>query len=158
MCFICCFIDDKEESNPGAGSSSLSAAAAAASPIGGLQSSGRNKAPLSPAATMSSATPVKTEPDVKLPVHALSTDPEEAYSLFMGSNNWYLFLRLHQILCERLTKMYERAVNLAEDESRYRSQRKESAAIALRLKPRSKSNNNCLFLYIIVNSVTLSLS
>lgn len=110
--------------------------AAAASPVGGGLQSSRSKAPASPA-SVSCAT-VKPDPDVKVPVHALSADPEEAYSLFMGSNNWYLFLRLHQILCERLTKMYERAVSLADEEARYRSQRKESAAIALRLKPRSE--------------------
>lgn len=87
---------------------------------------------------MNATGPVKTETDIKLPVHALSTDPEEAYTLFMGSNNWYLFLRLHQILCERLTKMYEKAVALADEESRYKQQRKESTAVALRLKPKSK--------------------
>ncbi|XP_066583983.1 paired amphipathic helix protein Sin3a-like isoform X2 [Prorops nasuta] len=103
-------------------------------PISGLQAN-RNKIPLSP---VSSSTIIKTEPDIKVPMHALSNDPEEAYSLFMGSNNWYLFLRLHQILCERLTRMYERAVALADEESRYKQQRKESTAVALRLKPKSE--------------------
>ena len=83
---------------------------------------------------------VKAEPDIKVPLHALSTDPDECYSLFMASNNWYLFLRLHQILCERLIKMYEKANILAEEESRFKQQRKESTAVALRLKPKSKLN------------------
>lgn len=76
--------------------------------------------------------------DVKVPQHALSSDPEESYSLFMVNNNWYVFLRLHAILCERLTKMYERALVLAKEEARQRSSRKESTAVALRLKPKSK--------------------
>lgn len=54
----------------------------------------------------------------------------------MTSNNWYLFLRLHAILCERLTKIYERAVALADEESKNRTNRKESTAVALRLKPK----------------------
>lgn len=104
------------------------------SSLSGLQAN-RSKAPASP--STSSATS-KSEPDVKVPMHALSSDPEEAYTLFMGSNNWYLFLRLHHILCERLTKMYDRAVALAEEESKYKQQRRESTAVALRLKPKSK--------------------
>lgn len=76
--------------------------------------------------------------DVKLPLHAISTLPDECYTLFFGNNNWYLFFRLHQILCERLTRMYERAVALAAEEAKYRQDRKESTAVALRLKPKSE--------------------
>ena len=61
---------------------------------------------------------------------------DEAYTLFMASNNWYIFLRLHVILCERLSKVYERAVILADEELKQRSNRKESTALALRLKPK----------------------
>lgn len=111
-----------------------SQSATTTSSLSGLQAN-RSKAPASP--NISSVT-IKSEPDVKVPIHALSSDPEEAYTLFMGSNNWYLFLRLHHILCERLTKMYDRAVALAEEESKYKQQRKESTAVALRLKPKSK--------------------
>lgn len=104
------------------------------SSLSGLQAN-RSKAPASPNTSLTSN---KTETDIKVPIHALSNDPDEAYTLFMGSNNWYLFLRLHHILCERLTKMYDRAVALAEEESKYKQQRKESTAVALRLKPKSK--------------------
>ncbi|XP_044596895.1 paired amphipathic helix protein Sin3a-like isoform X2 [Cotesia glomerata] len=124
--------DEKEETNAtpcGSGSQSLTSST---SPIGGLQGTRNKTSQLPPNSS------IKIEPDVKLPIHALSTDPEEAYTLFMGSNSWYLFLRLHQILCERLTKMYDRAVALAEEESRYKQQRKESTAVALRLKPKSE--------------------
>ena len=58
--------------------------------------------------------------------------------MFMASNTWYLFLRLHQILCERLTRMYERAMTLAAEEAQCKLDRKESTAIALRLKPKSE--------------------
>ncbi|XP_012142995.1 SIN3 transcription regulator family member A isoform X2 [Megachile rotundata] len=126
--------DEKEDLNVAACSNSQSVTINTSSMGGGLQAN-RNKPPVSP---IPSSTSIKTEPDVKVPIHALSNDPEEAYTLFMGSNNWYLFLRLHHILCERLTKMYDRAVALAEEESRYKQQRKESTAVALRLKPKNE--------------------
>lgn len=102
------------------------------SSLSGLQAN-RSKT----SASNTSLTSSKNETDIKVPIHALSNDPDEAYTLFMGSNNWYLFLRLHHILCERLTKMYDRAITLAEEESKYKQQRKESTAVALRLKPKS---------------------
>ncbi|KOC65559.1 Paired amphipathic helix protein Sin3a [Habropoda laboriosa] len=126
--------DEKEDLSVAACSNSQSVTMNTSPMGGGLQAS-RNKAPVSP---IPSSTSIKTEPDIKVPIHAMSNDPEEAYTLFMGSNNWYLFLRLHHILCERLTKMYDRAVALAEEESRYKQQRKESTAVALRLKPKNE--------------------
>lgn len=66
----------------------------------------------------------------------LSLLQEEAYTLFMSNNNWYIFLRLHAILCERLAKVYERAVTMAAEEAKLRANRKESTAVALRLKPK----------------------
>ncbi|XP_026280513.1 paired amphipathic helix protein Sin3a [Frankliniella occidentalis] len=80
----------------------------------------------------------ESEGDVKPPPHAVSQHPDECYSLFFGNNNWYLFYRLHHILCERLTRMYDRAVALANEEAKYRVDRKESTAIALRLKPKNE--------------------
>ncbi|XP_049782230.1 paired amphipathic helix protein Sin3b-like [Schistocerca cancellata] len=76
--------------------------------------------------------------DVNLPHHAKSSHPGESYTLFYANNYWYLFLRLHQILCERLTRMYERARFLAAEECMYRRDRRESTAVALRLKPKSE--------------------
>lgn len=124
--------DEKEDMNVAACNNSQSTTA---SSIGGLQANRSKAAPVSPNASSTSA---KIESDIKMPMHAVSSDPEEAYTLFMGSNNWYLFLRLHHVLCERLTKMYDRAVVLADEESKYKEQRKESTAVALRLKPKSK--------------------
>ena len=63
------------------------------------------------------------------------------YSLFFVNNNWYLFFRLHQILCERLYKIYTYSVKIAAEEAQCRKDRKESTAIALRLKAPSKYYN-----------------
>ena len=56
----------------------------------------------------------------------------------MCNNNWYLFFRLHHLLCERLTKLYNQAVIIASEESKDKKDRKECTAVALRLKPKSK--------------------
>lgn len=61
---------------------------------------------------------------------------EEAYTLYFANNNWYLFLRLHAILCDRLRNMYDRAQLLTAEETQYRNNRRESTATALRLKPK----------------------
>ncbi|KAI1292628.1 Paired amphipathic helix protein Sin3a [Halotydeus destructor] len=79
------------------------------------------------------STPVSREPTA------------DEYSLFFVNNNWYLFFRLHSILCERLTKMHERAVIIAAEEDRDKLNRKESTAIALRLKPKSEIDTNEYF-------------
>ncbi|XP_016957323.1 paired amphipathic helix protein Sin3a isoform X1 [Drosophila biarmipes] len=71
-----------------------------------------------------------------LPPHAHGQHEDESYSLFFANNNWYLFLRLHAILCDRLHDMYERARLLAIEEERCRVNRRESTATALRLKPK----------------------
>ncbi len=88
-----------------------------------------------------------TEADIKVeptpdgrrtPLHARDMAAGESYNHIMCNNNWYLFLRLHHILCERLTKMYNQAVIIASEEARDRTGRKDSTAVALRLKPKSK--------------------
>ncbi|KAH8372004.1 hypothetical protein KR093_009691 [Drosophila rubida] len=71
-----------------------------------------------------------------LPAHAQGQRENESYSLFFANNNWYLFMRLHAILCDRLHVMYERARLLAIEEERCRVNRRESTATALRLKPK----------------------
>ncbi|XP_017959431.1 uncharacterized protein LOC108653455 isoform X2 [Drosophila navojoa] len=76
-----------------------------------------------------------TNPTI-LPPHAQGQREDESYSLFFANNNWYLFLRLHAILCDRLHVMYERARLLAIEEERSRVNRRESTATALRLKPK----------------------
>ena len=56
-----------------------------------------------------------------------------------GNNNWYLFIRLHDVLCERLQNIHSQAQKLADEEARCKKERKESTAIALRLKAPSES-------------------
>ena len=94
----------------------------------------------------------------RTPPHARDQAQGETYSLIMANNNWYLFLRLHQILCERLTKMYNQAVIIANEESKDRGGRKESTSVALRLKPKSKNSFHFSFLFFLVLSLHFSFS
>lgn len=79
----------------------------------------------------------KENEDVKIPIHAFSEFPDDAYTLFFGNNKWYLFMRLHQILCERLTKIFETATLMSQEENIERAKRSAATSEALRLKPKS---------------------
>ncbi|XP_051572105.1 paired amphipathic helix protein Sin3a-like [Myxocyprinus asiaticus] len=69
---------------------------------------------------------------------------DDAYNLFYVNNNWYIFLRLHQILCSRLLRIYGQAEKQIEDDAREREwernvlglkrEKNDSPAIQLRLK------------------------
>ncbi|KAG8440289.1 hypothetical protein GDO86_006159 [Hymenochirus boettgeri] len=69
---------------------------------------------------------------------------EDAYNMFFVNNNWYIFLRLHQILCSRLSRIYNQAERQVEEEMREREwerevlglkrEKNDSPAIQLRLK------------------------
>merc|ERR1719341_2740911 len=74
--------------------------------------------------------------ELKTPPHIKGAAPEDEYTLLMTNNNWYIFLRLHCILAERLGKMYDQAVIIAAEEDS-NNDRKESTAAALRLKPKN---------------------
>lgn len=73
---------------------------------------------------------------------------EEEYTLFLANSHWYVFLRLHHILCERLTKIGDRAAILLAEEKEEalktrtrangRNRENDSVAVALRLKPRAE--------------------
>lgn len=69
---------------------------------------------------------------------AFHQSQDEAYTLFFANSNWYYFVRLHAILCDRLRTIYERTQILASEEEKYKTTRRESAAIALRLKPQNE--------------------
>ncbi|XP_076811562.1 paired amphipathic helix protein Sin3a-like isoform X2 [Clavelina lepadiformis] len=57
------------------------------------------------------------------------------YHLFFGNNNFYLFFRLHHILCERLLNIYRRAEILAEEDIKEKKDKKgETVAKMLRLR------------------------
>ena len=75
----------------------------------------------------------------------LNSSPDDVYSLFIVNQSWYLFFRLHYILCDRLRKMQERALKLAEEETKEKSFKKDSPAVSLRLKHKGK----CIFIMII---------
>lgn len=76
---------------------------------------------------------------IKSPQQALQNkDPEDSYQMFYIDDKWYCFFRLHHILCQRLGSIYHRSKVLISEEEKERRDRKESTAIALRLKPRSK--------------------
>ena len=79
---------------------------------------------------------------------ASALNNDEEYTLFLANSHWYVFLRLHHILCERLTKIGDRAGILLQEEkeeaaktrSRFngRNRDNDSVAVALRLKPRAE--------------------
>jgi paired amphipathic helix protein Sin3a len=75
--------------------------------------------------------------DGELPPHAKSVKSTESYSLLMANNHWYLFLRLHNTLCERLATMYDHSLVIAAEEGEESEGRKETIANALRLKPKA---------------------
>lgn len=82
----------------------------------------------------------KDLPEVKIIDNDKSKAPEhssteECYTLFYGNNNWYLFLRLHYIICDRLTQMYKKASQLVHEDSMYQASRLDSAAAKLCLVP-----------------------
>ncbi|XP_062404501.1 paired amphipathic helix protein Sin3a-like isoform X2 [Sardina pilchardus] len=69
---------------------------------------------------------------------------DEAYNLLYANNNWYVFLRLHQILCARLLRIFNQAERQIGEDSHERAWEREvlglrrekgdSPAIQLRLK------------------------
>ncbi|ETE65880.1 Paired amphipathic helix protein Sin3a [Ophiophagus hannah] len=58
---------------------------------------------------------------------------DEAYNLFHVNNNWYIFLRLHQILCLRLLRIYSQAERQIEEDSREREWEREVLGLVLHL-------------------------
>lgn len=64
------------------------------------------------------------------------------FHLFFVNDNYYYFFRLHQLLCERLLKMYQQSLRLIEQESSSQRNRPTSSASVLRLTNRCKSSKN----------------
>ncbi len=71
-------------------------------------------------------------------------NPEDMYRLYYVDKHWYFFFRFHQILCERLHKIYKHSLNVAEQEYNDAKTRQQSVAEALNLK------NRCKFYYFEV--------
>uniref|UniRef100_A0A673CYA2 Paired amphipathic helix protein Sin3a-like n=1 Tax=Sphaeramia orbicularis TaxID=375764 RepID=A0A673CYA2_9TELE len=69
---------------------------------------------------------------------------DDAYNLFFVNNYWYIFLRLHHILCSRLLRIYGQAEKQIEEDSREREwereilglkrEKNENPAIQLKMK------------------------
>ncbi|RNA00678.1 paired amphipathic helix Sin3a isoform X2, partial [Brachionus plicatilis] len=59
---------------------------------------------------------------------------EDLYRLFYVDEHWYLFFRYHQILCERLLRIYRHAQKLSEQEQIEAKSRDQSAAEMLKLR------------------------
>lgn len=59
---------------------------------------------------------------------------DDMYRLLYVDEHWYLFFRYHQILCERLYKIYKQAQQLAEQERAEAARREHSVAEALKLR------------------------
>lgn len=82
---------------------------------------------------------------------------DESYSLFYANNAWYVFLRLHQIMVERLGKMLETAAKIMQDEGK--TGNGPTPAIALRMRPSSKLNINLTsrlcFYHFVLTSLSL---
>ena len=82
-----------------------------------------------------------TKRSSKKPIHKLpggyacGENVEGQYHLFYGNNNFYLFLRLHHILCERLLNIQQKAEILTEEENKEKKSKKgETVAEMLRLR------------------------
>ncbi|XP_068170907.1 paired amphipathic helix protein Sin3a-like [Antennarius striatus] len=69
---------------------------------------------------------------------------DDAYNLFFVNNNWYIFFRLHHILCSRLLRIYRQAEKQIEEDAREREwetemlalkrEKNENPAIQLKMK------------------------
>ncbi|CAF0871113.1 unnamed protein product [Adineta steineri] len=62
--------------------------------------------------------------------------PDDMFHLFFVNDNYYYFFRLHQLLCERLLKMFQQSLRLIEQENSSQRNRPTSAASVLRLSNR----------------------
>lgn len=86
-------------------------------------------------------------------------DTDDAYNLFFVNNYWYIFFRLHHILCSRLLKIYGQAEKQIEEDTREREwerdvlgikkEKNENPAIHLKIKEPSKQQQ-------ILRCVTIS--
>ena len=65
------------------------------------------------------------------------------FHLFFVNDNYYYFFRLHQLLCERLLKMFQQSVRLIDQESRElnetNSQRNRQPSVAALLRLSNKT-------------------
>lgn len=90
---------------------------------------------------------------------------DDAYNLFFVNNYWYVFLRLHQILCSRLLRVYGQAEKQIEEDScekewereglESKRDKNENPAIQLKMKEPSKCKDFkglCFINFLHLNS------
>lgn len=76
-----------------------------------------------------------TEADSALGPRRAAGDDDEKYSLLFGNNYWYVCLRLHHLLCERLVVLRSKGREIAAEKAdEKRNERADSTAEALRLR------------------------
>jgi paired amphipathic helix protein Sin3a len=83
------------------------------------------------------------------------------FHLFFVNDNYYFFFRLHQLLCERLLKMFQQSLRLIEQEIRELNEnnaqrnRQPSVAALLRLSNRRKlikeKKDQSFFFFLLAN-------
>ncbi|UJR08308.1 hypothetical protein I4U23_012579 [Adineta vaga] len=70
--------------------------------------------------------------------------PDDMFHLFFVNDNYYFFFRLHQLLCERLLKMFQQSVRLIEQETRElndnNAQRNRQPSVAALLRMSNRPN------------------
>ncbi|CAF3413330.1 unnamed protein product [Rotaria sp. Silwood1] len=62
--------------------------------------------------------------------------PDDMFHLFFVNDNYYYFFRLHQLLCERLLKMFQQSLRLIEQDNGSQRNRSPSIASVFRLSNR----------------------
>ena len=85
---------------------------------------------------------------------------DDCYSLVFGNNHWYIFLRLHQMLCDRLYIFYNSARLAIEEEAKAKVKSSEvvETALALRLKsPRKSLIASWFHLHTVSKSINRSI-
>lgn len=72
---------------------------------------------------------------LSVPATKSNGNGDDSYSLLFGNNNWYLLMRLHYILCDRLAYFYNHAQTAIEAEREKPKTDSVETAYALCLKP-----------------------
>uniref|UniRef100_A0A8C4I5Q7 SIN3 transcription regulator family member Ab n=1 Tax=Dicentrarchus labrax TaxID=13489 RepID=A0A8C4I5Q7_DICLA len=73
---------------------------------------------------------------------------DDAYNLYFVNNYWYIFLRLHHILCSRLLKIYGQAEKQIEEDSREREWERE--VLGLKREKNENPNHGASYYYYSV--------
>ena len=77
--------------------------------------------------------PIETESGIG--PRKVAGEDDEKYSLLFGNNYWYVCLRLHHLLCERLVVLRSKGREIAAEKAdEKRNERADSTAEALRLR------------------------